>query len=169
MFYFFFRLLFFKGTCFKFYLIAVLICYLYFIIYRGAHNVFGTLWRCLFWPSLLQVALYLARNETWVVPEKLCSLRWCVEELSTFKESCLINFWLFSLLLFYLYIGNFLTTILSHVLGTRRDFWDGYQLKDIDGYQYQLTVINWRSLAVFAEISILDVWRGSLIRLCVGG
>ena len=48
----------------------------------GAHNVFGTLWQCLFWPillwvflieklkkSLLWVALNLARNETWVVPE----------------------------------------------------------------------------------------------------
>ena len=46
----FFRLLFFKGK-FKFYLIAVLICYLYFIIYRRAHNIFGTLWRVSFLPK----------------------------------------------------------------------------------------------------------------------
>ena len=37
-----FRLLLFKKTCFDFYLTAVLSCYLYFIIYRKAHNVFGT-------------------------------------------------------------------------------------------------------------------------------
>ena len=40
---FFFRLLLFKGIRFKFCLVAILICYLYFIIYRRAHNVFGTL------------------------------------------------------------------------------------------------------------------------------
>ena len=72
-----FTLPFFKGRCFKFYLIAVLICYLYFIIYRRAHAL-GTMQRCLFWPSLLWVALILARNEAWVVLETLCSLRWCV-------------------------------------------------------------------------------------------
>ena len=33
---------FFKGTCFKFYLIALLTFYLYFIRYRGTHNVSGT-------------------------------------------------------------------------------------------------------------------------------
>ena len=43
-FYIYFLDYFYKGTCFKFYLIAVLI-YLYFIIYHRAHNVFGTLWR----------------------------------------------------------------------------------------------------------------------------
>ena len=96
----------------------------------------------------------------------------CDGVLKSFQLSRSLVLLIFDFLAFFcfnLYIGNFLTTILSHVLGTRRDFWDGYQLKDIDGYQYQLTVINWRSLAVFAEISILDVWRGSLIRLCVGG
>ena len=36
----FFRLLFSKGTRFKFYLTAVLVCYLYFTIYPRAHNVF---------------------------------------------------------------------------------------------------------------------------------
>ena len=36
-------LLFFMETCFVFYVIAILICYLYFIIYRKAHNVFGKL------------------------------------------------------------------------------------------------------------------------------
>ena len=88
---FFFKLLLFKGTCFKFYLIAVLICYLYFIIYRRAHNAFATLCRCLFWPSLLLVALNLARNEAWVAPKTLCSLRWCVGFFSIFMQSCIIN------------------------------------------------------------------------------
>ena len=87
----FFRLLFFKGTCFQFYLIAVLI-YLYFIIYRWAHNVFETLQRCLFWPISLRVALNLAGNEAWVVTEILYSMRWCVGAFSAFKESCIINF-----------------------------------------------------------------------------
>ena len=86
---FFFRLLLFKGTWFKFYLIAVLICYLYFIIYRRAHNVFGTLWWCLSWLSLLLVALNLAWGL--VVPETLCFMRWCVGMFSTFKDSCIIN------------------------------------------------------------------------------
>ena len=47
---------------------------------------------CLFWPSLLLLALNLARNETWVVPETLCFLRWCVGVYSTFKDYCVINF-----------------------------------------------------------------------------
>ena len=47
---------------------------------------------CLFWTSLLRVALNLARNEAWVVPETLCSLRWCVGVYSIFKESCNIDF-----------------------------------------------------------------------------
>ena len=59
----FFTLLFFLGTCFKIYLVAVLICYLYFIIYCRAHNIFGTLWRVLFLPSQLLVTLNVARNE----------------------------------------------------------------------------------------------------------
>ena len=87
---FFFRLLFFKGICFKFYVIAVLICYLYFITYCRTNNVFGTL--CLFWPSLLLLALKLSRNNVWVALETLCFLRWCVGVFSTFKESCIINF-----------------------------------------------------------------------------
>ena len=41
---------------------------MYFIIYRRAH-VSGTLQRCLFWPSLLQIALNVARNGAWVVSE----------------------------------------------------------------------------------------------------
>ena len=32
------------------------------------------------------------RNKAWVVPEVLCSLRWCVGVFSTFKESSIINF-----------------------------------------------------------------------------
>ena len=91
LFFVFLKSLFLKRTCFKFYLIAVLICYLYFKIYRGAHNVFGTLRRYLLWPSLFRVALNLARNEAWV-PETLCSLWWCVGGFLTFKESCSINF-----------------------------------------------------------------------------
>ena len=39
----FFKITIFKWTCFKFYLITVSICCLYFIMYRGAHNVFGPL------------------------------------------------------------------------------------------------------------------------------
>ena len=42
------------------------ITYIIYIIY--------TLWWCLFWPSLFWVALNLARNEAWVVPETLYSL-----------------------------------------------------------------------------------------------
>ena len=77
---------FFKETCFNFYLVAVLICHLYFMVYRGAHIVFGTLWRCLFWPTLLRVTLNVARSEAWVAPETLCSPRWCVGVFSTFKD-----------------------------------------------------------------------------------
>ena len=95
LFLFLFWLLLFKETCFKFYLIAVLICYLHFIIHCRAHNAFGTLEQCLSWPSLLQVALNLARNEAWVITETLCSLRWCFGVYSTFNESCIINFKLF--------------------------------------------------------------------------
>ena len=40
----FFTLLSFKRTCFKFYSVAILLCYLCFTIYRTAHKVFGTLW-----------------------------------------------------------------------------------------------------------------------------
>ena len=43
-----FRLFFFKGTCFKLYFIAVLICYLYFIIHHRVRNVFGSLQRVIF-------------------------------------------------------------------------------------------------------------------------
>ena len=60
-------------------------------MYRGVHNVFGALWRCLLWPSLLRVVLNLATNEAWIVPET-CSPRWCVGVFSTFKESCITNF-----------------------------------------------------------------------------
>ena len=56
------------GTCFKFYfpnlydfyLIAVLICYLYFIVYHKAYNVFGRLAGffsgqvCCWWPRTWQ-------------------------------------------------------------------------------------------------------------------
>ena len=61
------------------------------------------LWWCIFWPTLFWVALNLARNEAWFVPETLCSLRWRVGVFSTFKESCslaLLTFNFFSCLLF---------------------------------------------------------------------
>ena len=99
-----------KLLFFKFYLIAVLIPYLYFIIYRGAH-VFGTMWRCLLWPSLLRVALSMARNEAWVVPETLCSPRWCVDVFLNFKSLVLVIFTFLSPLFVNLYIRNFLNTI----------------------------------------------------------
>ena len=92
LFFVFLKLLFYKGTCFKFYLIAVLICYLYFIIYRRAHNIFGTLWRCFLWPSLLQIALNLTGNEAWVVPETLWSPQLSVGVFLTFKQTCSIDF-----------------------------------------------------------------------------
>ena len=103
----FFRLLFFKRECFKFYLIDVLICYLYFIIYRTAQNVFGTLWSCLLGPILLPLVLNLARNEIWIVPETLCSLRWCdgVFKLSRSLVWLIFNF--FRNLLFYLVYREF--------------------------------------------------------------
>ena len=62
----------------------------YSIIYHRAH-VFGTLWRCLFWLSLVWLTLSLASNETWVVPETVYSLQWYISMFSTFKESCIIN------------------------------------------------------------------------------
>ena len=88
----FFRLLFVKETCFKLYLTSALICYLCFIIYIRAHNIFATLWRCLFWPSLLRVTLNLARNEACFILETLCSLQWCLGVFSAFTEFCIINF-----------------------------------------------------------------------------
>ena len=39
-----FRLLFLKRTCFEFYLMVVLICYLYFMIYRRVNNACEKLW-----------------------------------------------------------------------------------------------------------------------------
>ena len=96
----FFILLFFKWTCFKFYLIAISICYLYFILYRGAHNIFGTLRRCLFWPSLLRVALNLARNETLIVPETLFSSWWCAVCFQLSRSLLLLIFTFCSPLLF---------------------------------------------------------------------
>ena len=92
LFFVFSKLLFFKRTCNKFYLIAVLIFYLYFIIYRGAHNVFGALWWCLLWPGLLQVALNLTGNEAWLIPETLCSPRWCVGMFLNLKSLVLLIF-----------------------------------------------------------------------------
>ena len=89
----FFRLLFFKGTCFKFYLIAVLICYLYFIINHGAHNILGTLWWMSFLARFVAGGLEIGKKcEHNVFPETLCSLRCYVGVLPTFKESCIINF-----------------------------------------------------------------------------
>ena len=58
----FFRLLFFIRTCFKFYLIIVLICYLYFIIYRRAHDVFGTLWPASFLAKFVAGGLELGKK-----------------------------------------------------------------------------------------------------------
>ena len=54
-------------TCFKFYffnlydfcLIAVLICYLYFVMYCRARNVFGTQWRIYFWAKFVVCCLEL--------------------------------------------------------------------------------------------------------------
>ena len=117
--FFFFRLLFFEGTPFKSQLVAVLICYLYFIIYHREHNSL----RYLFWSSLFRFALNFARNEACVVPKTSCSLRWCLRVFSTFKESCIIRFYLFlALFCFNYFIGNFLTTILKHVLEIQPDF-----------------------------------------------
>ena len=45
-----------------------------------------------FWPSLLRIALNVARTEAWLVSEALCSLRWCVGVYPIFMESCIINF-----------------------------------------------------------------------------
>ena len=42
----------------------------------------------LYWPGWL----LLARHEAWIVPQTLCLLRWCVGVYSTFKDSCVINF-----------------------------------------------------------------------------
>ena len=58
------------GTCFKFYipnlygsyLIAVLICYLYVIIYRRTHNVFRTLCRVSFLTKFATGGLELGKK-----------------------------------------------------------------------------------------------------------
>ena len=58
------------GTYFKFYfpnlhrfdLFAVLICYLNFIMYRRAHNVFGTLWRVSFLDKFVAGGLELGEK-----------------------------------------------------------------------------------------------------------
>ena len=47
---------------------------------------------CLFWPSLLLVAMNLGRNAGRVVPEGLCFLPRCVEKFLTLKESFVLNF-----------------------------------------------------------------------------
>ena len=58
----FFRLLNLKWACFKFCLIAVLICYLYFIIYFRRHNVFGRLWRVSFLARFVAGCLELGKK-----------------------------------------------------------------------------------------------------------
>ena len=58
----FFRLLNLKWACFKFCLIAVLICYLYFIIYFRAHNVFWRLWRVSFLARFVAGCLELGKK-----------------------------------------------------------------------------------------------------------
>ena len=63
----------------------VIYVYIYINIYIYIYTIYA-LW-CLFWPSLFWVALNLARNEVWVVPEILYSLRWRVGVFSTFKKS----------------------------------------------------------------------------------
>ena len=99
-------------VCFKFYLIAVLIGYLYFIKYRRAHNVLGTLWRV----SLLTkfVADGLELGKKWGVG---CSRNIMLSAMVCWGvfsfQGVLYNYFL-SFLAFFcfnLYIGNFLTTI----------------------------------------------------------
>ena len=46
---------------------------------------------CLLWQDFLLVACNLARNEAWTVQRISCSLQWCVEMSSIFKEICVIN------------------------------------------------------------------------------
>ena len=80
------QVLLFMGTCSKFYfphfydfyLITVLICYLYFIIYRRAHNIFEIMWWFLFWPSFLLLALNVTRNGLFQEHYALCDgvLQW---------------------------------------------------------------------------------------------
>ena len=81
---------------------------MYFIIYRRAHNVSGALQRCLFWPSLLRIALNVAKNEALVASEAFCSLRWCVLVYIQFSWSLvLLIFIFFSPLLFKLIYREF--------------------------------------------------------------
>ena len=108
------------------YIYIYIFIYIYVYIYIYIYIHIYTLWCCLFWSSLFWMALNLARNETWVVPETLCSLWWRVGVFSTFKESWIINFKLFqpSFVLTYIFMGNFLIMMLYYVLGTQPDFWD---------------------------------------------
>ena len=87
---FFLFILLFMGKCFKlyfpniydFYLIAVLIFLSVFYRLMFSEHCSGFL----FWPILLLLALKLARNEVWVAPRTVYSLRWSVETFSTFKD-----------------------------------------------------------------------------------
>ena len=87
---------------------TVLICYLYFIIKSRVHNVFETLWQCIFKPSLLQVALNLARNEASVFPETYAL---CDGVLVCFQfPRSLVLLLTFTFLAFFclnLHVGNF--------------------------------------------------------------
>ena len=149
MFYFFFfRLLFVKGTCFKFCLIAVLICYLYFIIYHKAHSLWNTM-AVSFLATFIAGGLELGKKWGLGCSKIMLSAMMCWFVFH-FQGVLYYKFLIFlALFCFNLYIGNFLNTILQHVLGTGRDFWDGVFCK------------NSLFLAVFVEISTIDVWRSS--------
>ena len=107
----FFRLLFFKKTCFKFHLIAVLICYLYFIKYRRAHNVKcmkhygGCLFFCCCWPWTWREM----RPGLFQKNYAFCDGMLGCFQLSRSLVSLILTF--LAIFCFNLYIGNFLTTI----------------------------------------------------------
>ena len=103
--------------------------------------------------SLLLVVLNLARNEAWVVPRTLCSLRWCVGVFPTFKERCIIKF------------SHFQS---SFVLTCVQEFSNYYFIAFIRTpvrllrWNFFAKIVNdWKPLAIFAEICFLDAWWGS--------
>ena len=111
----FFRLLFFKGACSKFYLIVALSCYPYFILYRRAHNVFRTLWRESFLAKFVAGGLELGKKRGLGCYRNIMLSAMVCWGVFNFQRILYYQFLtLLALFSFNLYIGNFLTTIIRN-------------------------------------------------------
>ena len=103
----------------------------------------------------------LARNEAWIVPETLCSPRWCIGVILNFRSLVLLIFNFLSPLFFNLYIRNFLTTIQQLVLRTRSDFRDEFFL------QKQLMTEGPRLCLQTSPSQTFDRVLNMLLRRCI--